>query len=606
MRLVTWWIRWDGVYNGGLEKQRITMKDTLTTAAGKFVGTCKRTAREWLVPPAFFKLVARGRQGKRLQKMWCGEEMPAPRFERDYFARLNLDATTLTRQDDSRACARITGPISLPLPMSAQGGVVQFAVLADKWPKDATLKVRTGDNEVIQRGLRCSSWGLENGRWFDMRINVPQGVETLDITVSAPVHVTCPRVVNQKKPADKSVRHVIVLVLDGMTPRLAAKDHPSFPGVALTPNIDAFFADGFHSTEGYASGEWTLPTTGSMFTGVFPSRHKMLHPTKFQQLPEDRELLAEKFQRLGFHTLGMSTVNRMNPAFGTHRGFDRFIYHWAYEGYTDLNYHPAVWMSEVLGHLDVHRHDKTFSYVHLPDTHPAWNVGPLTRAFNLNRRGDSTGYDLDQLNDSEFAASQGEQLCRLRLHELDRLLGGVFNFIEKNINDETVVVLTSDHGTPWRHFRSVRPSDEPTLVNDRIQIPFSIRGPGVEHAKCEALTAPSLDLMPTLLNLIGAAVPNDLDGIDVLKNSRDGAPVISESTYGGIYEIAVQCADVVWIEKYHFDEDTQKVKGKAFYAKLFPRGTMDYSRELNEVREDLREDVISHMTKVGLISGLPS
>src|SRR5205823_918192 len=136
--------------------------------------------------------------------------------------------------------------------------------------------------------------------------------------------------------------------------------------------------------------------------------------------------------------------------------------------------------------------DKTFTYAQFPDTHPAWNIAPLTRSFNLQRRGSSTGHDLDALRSHPDAAAQGKLLNAIRLHDLDRLLEGIFSFVEREIADSTLVVLTADHGTPWLPLRKNRPADEPYLVDQRLQIEWHMRGPGVPSASFDGLCSPNI------------------------------------------------------------------------------------------------------------------
>jgi hypothetical protein len=108
----------------------------------------------------------------------------------------------------------------------------------------------------------------------------------------------------------------------------------------------------------------------------------------------------------------------------------------------------------------MHREDATFTYIHFPDTHPAWNIPPLTRAFNLARRGDSTGHDLDRLENTEIGAEQGNQLLLLRLHEFDRAIESLLRYIELNAAKETVVVLRQ---TTARHGRIFMRTTRPTI-----------------------------------------------------------------------------------------------------------------------------------------------
>jgi arylsulfatase A-like enzyme len=172
------------------------------------------------------------------------------------------------------------------------------------------------------------------------------GARKLTIVAGQALWVSYPRIVHQLPVTDCGSRHVIVMVLDGWARRRFDSQHPTEPGRKLTPNLDRFFAEGFHAPNGFSSSEWTLPASASFFTGKYASRHQMVNPVLPMRYKSDEKLLAEYFQQAGYQTLGLSCGSRLTPAFGSHRGFDRFIYHWANEGRTTFDYDPVVWINE--------------------------------------------------------------------------------------------------------------------------------------------------------------------------------------------------------------------------------------------------------------------
>lgn len=527
-----------------------------------------------------------------IQKFWRGSQLPAPEKEASFFAALNLEALTITFSDDSRVAAFVEQSALLPI-TGANVDAIQLAVAADVWQSDDSFQINAGDGELCYRGIAPN-------RWLDIRIPLVQASRELHIKTSAPLHVSYPRTVRTKFNKDNVARHILVIVLDGMTPFLEVAYSQALPSCAVAPNIERFFSRGFVAKNCYSTGEWTLPTTASFFTGLYSSRHGVYHPTLPMIMPQ-RPLLAEIIQNAGFHTLALSTANRLTPAYGSNRGFDRFIYHWPYSGYTSLDYDPARWCDEITGHLDVHRHDNTFIYAHFPDTHPPWDIPPLTRSFNLSRMADAAGHDLAAIKSSKEAGALGPYLNMLRLHELDRLLGGVFDFIDRELGEETIVVLTADHGTPWEKLRNSRPSDEPYLVDQRTRISFRMRGPGVPAKINEDICSPNIDLMPTILSRLGLSYASDVDGFDLLniENKRDW--VISESLYDGMYEVAVRDGKHIYIEKYPMSDKPIRLTGPAFYRKLFHAGECNYGLSIDENHSIYASIVLSHLKRVGLI-----
>lgn len=559
------------------------------------LGRIKSFYKFWLEPPGLRKWREKLLQ-PRQQKFWNGEDAEAPLLEKQYFEALGLGARTITRRDDSRICALVSSKTAFPLPRLGPGDSVQFAVAADKWAPTSTLECSCGGAAAVHTGLR-------EGRWLDIRLE-PQGEATsFSVQASQPLWVSYPRIVRKRRAAAgaaKGARHVVVMVLDGYARRRFPGEHPTEPARSLTPNLDRFFAEGYEAPNGFSSSEWTLPTTASFFTGLYASRHGMVHPTQPMKYKPNQKLLAERFQQEGFHTLGLSCGNRLTPAFGSNRGFDRFIYHWAHEGRTTFDYDPAVWISEVIGHLDSHRDDATFTYIHFPDTHPAWNLAPINRSFNLARRGASTGHDLDALENSALGAEQGRQILLLRLHEFDRAIEALFRYIELNCPEDTLVVLTADHGTPWPDFHDAFGKATPSLNELRIGTFIRMKGPGVPKRLCLDPVSPNLDLMPTLLSLAGIERPAGLDGADLLDAGTSRSEVISESIYRGIYEVAVNSVRRQWIRRFPFDDQAFRITGPAFYGAGFPAGATDYTQAAFKEDEAADRLIESHLRTIGL------
>jgi hypothetical protein len=560
----------------------------------------KRFYTQWLEPPGIYQWRTRHSQPD-LQKFWAGTPVAAPPLESKYFHSVGLESRTITRRDDSRACGYVVRDISLPLPELREGENVQFAVTPDRWVSDSSVSFTVGGQTTTQKSLEAT-------RWLDIRLDGSAGAKELAIKTDEPLWVSYPRTVQTRTVrTQSSPRHVIVLVIDGMGRRVMADRHPTECHRPITPNLDRFFAGGLDAPLGFASSEWTLPATASFFSGLYASRHRMVHPSLPMHYGADHRLLAEYFQEAGYHTFALSAGNRLTPAFGSHRGFDRFLYHWPYEGQlTVLNYDPAVWVSEIIGHVDLHKADATFTYAHFPDTHPAWNVPPFTRSFNLGRRGDSTGHDFDRLERSALGRDQGRQLLLLRLYEFDRILGSLLQYLDSELADETIVMLTADHGTPWPDFHDSYASSNPYLNEFRIGTFLKMKGRGVPPGRRMELVSPNIDLMPTLLHAAGMSVPDGLDGKDLLGPLPEREYVISESIFRDKYEVAISDKRRQWIERYPIDESSLQATGPAVFRGGFPLGCTNYSAPVNQVDPDFQAAAAAHLRKMGIIASTSS
>ena len=119
---------------------------------------------------------------------------------------------------------------------------------------------------------------------------------------------------------------------------------------------------------------------------------------------------------------------------------------------------------------------------------------------------------------------------------LDQGVGAVLHGLdEAGLADETLVVLTTDHGLPF-------PGAKGTLTDRGLGVMLIIRGPGgfLGGHVVDSLIS-HVDIYPTLLELAGASLPQGIHGFSLLPLVRREAPGIrselfAELTYHAAYD----------------------------------------------------------------------
>jgi len=103
-------------------------------------------------------------------------------------------------------------------------------------------------------------------------------------------------------------------------------DHTSLYGADrdTTPNLRRIArADRGRAFEAcHTHGIWTLPSSASILTGTYPSRHGAGMGS--EAIPADLPTVPEAFREEGYRTAGLSTNFNCSEAVGLDRGFDRF------------------------------------------------------------------------------------------------------------------------------------------------------------------------------------------------------------------------------------------------------------------------------------------
>lgn len=114
---------------------------------------------------------------------------------------------------------------------------------------------------------------------------------------------------------------IILLVLDTQrVDRLSCYGHSQ----ETSPHLDKFARDATLFRYAFSTAQWTVPSHTSMFTGLYPNRHNMLHASSV--LPSTLVPLAERLRDDGYFTAGFCN----NPLIGVvntglSRGFYSFL-----------------------------------------------------------------------------------------------------------------------------------------------------------------------------------------------------------------------------------------------------------------------------------------
>lgn len=126
------------------------------------------------------------------------------------------------------------------------------------------------------------------------------------------------------------------------------------------------------------------------------------------------------------------------------------------------------------------------------------------------------------------------------ISEVDYHLGRILAALEeRHLDSSTIVVYTSDHGEfLGQHSRYGKGYPAPDCVS---QVPLIMRGPGVPKGERFQETVELIDLMPTLLSLVGVPVPRVVQGRPLpgtMRNHQEGlgprAGALTEGVSDGI------------------------------------------------------------------------
>lgn len=296
-----------------------------------------------------------------------------------------------------------------------------------------------------------------------------------------------------------------------------------------SPHIDALAKQSVRFENALTQAPWTLPSYGSVFTGLDPSRHwagavysrehcfghevtsastKGRHA---QPLDASVRTLAEIYAAAGWQTAGFVNNQFLAPSYGLDRGFQRYaLYEYNASFGVDL---ARDWIAE--------RDRPWFCFVHLMDPHMRY--GPpepwdskFADAPLAQTKEQGWPPALDAVRASKTAASDEAFKARLiayydaEIAFTDNEIGRFLATLESTgALANTIVVFHSDHGEEfWEHGGFEHGH---TLHQELLHVPVMIRFDGHLAPRVVPERMRAYDLFPTLLELCGLPVPADLD-----------------------------------------------------------------------------------------------
>ena len=271
---------------------------------------------------------------------------------------------------------------------------------------------------------------------------------------------------------------------------------------ASTPVLDALAARGLRFEQAATVTPLTLPAHTSLLSGTFPAFHGVRDNGSFY-VSDTITTLAEVLQSRGYRTGGFIGAFVLDHRWGIAQGFDHY-----FDAFDLSNFDMAAGLdaaqrpgSEVVDHalswLDEERERPFFAWVHLYDPHsPYTPPEPYRSRFPATMQG---AYD------GEVAATDA-QIGRLLDHlQASRRL------------DNTIVVVVADHGESLGEHGE---QQHGFFVYDAaVRIPLIVAGPGVP-ARVVPDQVRIVDVMPTVLDLVGAEVPSEVQGVSLVPLGR--------------------------------------------------------------------------------------
>jgi len=319
----------------------------------------------------------------------------------------------------------------------------------------------------------------------------------------------------------------------------------------ITPNLDRLAGHGMRLTNAISTFPVCCPYRAMLMTGKFPLSSTII--TNGPALPEDELCIAEVLKQQGYQTgyigkwhlnghAGVDAAERQFVPPGPKRqGFD----YWAAANFIHDYFNSYYYRDEdkkipIEGWEPDTQTDLAIKYMqeHKDKGHfclfLSW--GPPHDPYIAPEKYQKM-YDAEKLKLREniFDATEGVSYANRQvianyyaaITSLDWNMGRLTEAMDRlGIADNTIVVFTSDHGA---QLFSLYLYHKQWPYEESISVPFIVRYPNkIRPCQVNDLLFGSVNIMPTLLGLMGVDIPNTVEGKDlsgfILGNATEPEP----------------------------------------------------------------------------------
>ena len=349
-------------------------------------------------------------------------------------------------------------------------------------------------------------------------------------------------------------RNVILIGIDALR-----ADHLGCYGYRrnTSPAIDLLSKEGILFEKCFSQAPNTTPSFMSMLTSLYPTYHGVtsimgatgMHGRTYI-LDKSIPTLAEVLKSHSFRTGAFTDGGQLFGKIGFERGFD----------YYSMNPHRlhkkegSIQEDEILYWLKEYRSERFFMFFHSYAAHSPWMApeefwglydnGSRAHFSMRSFVGDTDLSHLDSMDLYPHFYRRVNKLIPADVEYVKALYDGGIRYLDNFINrlwnhlhdlkiaSETIVVITADHGEEFMDHGKLTHEQ---LYAETLHVPLIVLAPNMPRGIRIDQTARSIDIFPTILDLLDIQLPAPIHGVSLVPSlERElGLATIAEAERSG-------------------------------------------------------------------------
>jgi arylsulfatase A-like enzyme len=342
-------------------------------------------------------------------------------------------------------------------------------------------------------------------------------------------------------------------------------DHLSAYGYPqeTTPNLERFAHVATRYTDATAAADWTLPSHGSLFTGVYPGWHQAhshsVFPPVIRPLNPQIPTLASILSQKGYYTAAVVANNVfLVPEWGLNRGFNGFDVEAPVPVLpTYQHFYLRHGLRSILGEWfdadfdsvfrraeDINRNtfklmddnsvrDRSFFlFLNYMDAHSPY-AAPAGRKKTLSLWKVRDMQEQFYRRKQQIPASARDELVSrydAGIRDQDQAFAELLEWLKRrNLYDRALIILTSDHGEAFGE--NGRIEHGVGVAQDQVHVPLFIKFPHQTAGAVVTTPVSHVDVLPTILDTLGYTIPSHVQG----RSLRDPAALNGRTIYTESY-----------------------------------------------------------------------